>query len=251
MPEQIGFWTDALQRSVSSALMLFVSAIPNVIAFLLLLAAGWLIASLAARAATALLSRVRFNNWVHRSGLSDTLSETGVDLDAIGFVALTVKWFIRLIALVVAFDALGLVAVSDTLRQLLLWLPNLVVALVILVLGGLAANALYAFARASLISAEFRRPDLLASIARVAVWAFAIVLAIYQVGIAVELVTAVFTALVAGFALAVGLAFGLGGREVAGEIVRDLYERARPSQHIHKQDEGPRSHRGLAPQREH
>jgi hypothetical protein len=76
--------------------------------------------------------------------------------------------------------------------------------------------------------------------------AFAIVLAIYQVGIAFELVTAVITALVAVFALAVGSAFGFGGREVAGEIVRDLYER----RGIRKQDPVPRSHQGSL-QREH
>src|SRR5262245_19680137 len=99
-------------------------------------------------------------------------------MDAIGFVALTAKWFVRLIARVVAFDALGLPAVSETLRQLLLWLPNLVVALVILVIGGLSANALHGLVRTSLISAELGKPSLLAAAASVGVWMFAIVLAI-------------------------------------------------------------------------
>jgi hypothetical protein len=242
MPEQISAWGAALQTSLSHALTLLVGAIPAIIAFLLILGAGWILASLVARAATALLRRVRFNDMAHRSGLAGFVSRAGLDTDAIGFVALGAKWFIRLIALVVAFDALGLPAVSETLRQLVLWLPNVVVALVILVIGGLAANALHSVVRASAASAELSHPDLLASIARIAVWTFAIVAAINQIGVASELVTTLFTAVVAGLALAIGLACGLGGRHTAGAIIADLYLRFR--------DPAPRVERGRD-QREH
>jgi hypothetical protein len=251
MPEQITSWTTALQTSISDALTLFLAAIPQIVAFLLLLGIGWLVSGLAARAVTAVLGRARFNDWVHRSGVGAAVEGAGVETDAIGFVALIAKWFIRLIALVVAFDALGLPAVSDTLRQLLLWLPNLAVALVILVIGGLGANALYGIVRTSLIGAELGNASFLAGIARAAVWMFAIVLAVYQVGIASELVTAVFTALVAGVALAVGLAFGLGGREVAGEIVRDVYERVRASEGSRHEQSLPRARQRSQLRQEH
>jgi Conserved TM helix len=133
------------------------------------------------------------------------------------------KWFVRLITLVVAFDALGLPAVSQVLQQLLLWLPNLVVALVMLVIAGLAANALHGLVRGSTASAGFSNPDLLANIARGAVWAFAIVVAVNQLGIATTLVNTLFMGTVGALALALGLAFGLGGRETAAEIVRGWY----------------------------
>ena len=250
MPEHISSWTAALQTSLSNALTLLLAAVPQIIAFFILLGIGWLIAGIVARVVTAVLSRARFNDWVHRSGLGIALGGAGVDMDAIGFVAVIAKWFIRLIALVVAFDALGLPAVSDTLREVLLWLPNLVVALVILVIGGLSANALHALVRASAIGADLGNPNLLATTARAAVWVFAGLLAVYQVGIASELITTVLTALVAGGALAVGLAFGLGGREVAGEIVRNMYEHTRASgsggkpalQRAQKRSELPREH---------
>ena len=74
---------------------------------------GWLIASILARAVTASLSRAHFNDRLHRSGLGAALGRAAVEIDGIGFVALIAKWFIRLITLVVAFDALGLRAVSD------------------------------------------------------------------------------------------------------------------------------------------
>jgi len=153
----------------------------------------------------------------------------GIRQDSAGFIANITKWFIRLIVLVSAFDALGLPAVSQVLEQLLLWLPNLVVALVVLVIAGLVANALAGVVRGATAESGLGNPELLANIARVAVWAFAIVVAVNQIGIATTLVNTLFMATVAAFALALGLAFGLGGRDTAALIVRGWYDRGRQS----------------------
>jgi hypothetical protein len=124
---------------MTQALAPILAAIPKLIAFILIAIAGWIIASLVARAVEGLLRSVRFNDMAQRSGFGSFVANTGVTTDAAGFVALIAKWFVRLIALVVAFDALGLPAVSDVLRLLLLWLPNVVVAVAVLIIGGLAA----------------------------------------------------------------------------------------------------------------
>ena len=108
----------------------------------------------------------------------------GVREDASAVLAGIVKWFVRLITLVVAFDLLGLPAVSGVLQQLLLWLPNLVVGLVVLVIGGLAAKALSQLVRGASAEAGLSNPDVLATVTKVAIWAFAIVVAINQLGIA-------------------------------------------------------------------
>jgi hypothetical protein len=212
---------------MTQALAPILAAIPKLIAFILIAIAGWIIASLVARAVEGLLRSVRFNDMAQRSGFGGFVANTGVTTDAAGFVALIAKWFVRLIALVVAFDALGLPAVSDVLRLLLLWLPNVVVAVAVLIIGGLAANALAGLVRGATAKADLGNPDLLANIARVAVWAFAIVVAVNQLGIARELVNTLFAATVGALALAAGLAFGLGGRETAAEIWRDWYDRSR------------------------
>lgn len=94
--------------------------------------------------------------------------------------------------LLVAFDILGLPAVSDVLRQFLLWLPNLIVALVILFIAALAADALAKFVRGATTEARFANPDTLATVARVAVWAFAVVIAVNQLGIAETLINTLF-----------------------------------------------------------
>lgn len=250
MPEQISSWGTAVQDSIAGALTPMAAAVPKLIAFLIILIIGWALAAAVSAAIVALLKRARFNDMAHRSGLAGVVSSSGFDIDAIGFVALAAKWFVRLIALVVAFDALGLPAVSETLRQLVLWLPNLIVALVVLVIGGLAANFLSGLVRASTVNAELQNPDLLAALSRGAVWAFAIVVAVNQLGIASELVTTLFTAVVAGLALALGLAFGLGGRDTAGEIIHDLYDRLRTG-NVARIKPRPAQQEHLAPRREH
>lgn len=227
VPVPIRDWGEAFTNSMAQALSLLLAAIPRIIGFLVIVAIGWFIATLIARAVAALLRSIRFNEMAERSGFAGFVANTGVQSDPSGFVADIAKWFVRLIALVVGFDALGLPAVSDVLRQLLLWLPNLAVAIAVLVLGGLAANWLGGLVRGAAAKADAGNPDLLATVARVATWAFAIVAALNQVGIARELVNTLFMATVGAAALGLGLAFGLGGRETAGEIVRDWYEKSR------------------------
>jgi small-conductance mechanosensitive channel len=171
------------------------------------------------------LRAVRFNDLAQRSGFTGFVHQMGIKRDAAGFLADLTRWFVRLIVLVAAFDALGLPAVSTVLEQLLLWLPNLIVAMVILVIAGLAANALHGLVRGATAETGLGNPDLLAGIARVAVWAFAIVIAVNQIGIATALVNTLFMATVGAIALALGLAFGLGGRDTAAQIVRGWYDR--------------------------
>jgi len=226
MPVQDTEWSDAMFTSLAAAMALLFSAIPKIIGFLLILAAGWFIASLIEKGLAAILRSIRFNHFAERAGLTDFVQKMGMNTDPAGMVGVVVKWFVRLIALVVAFDALGLPAVSEVLRQLLLWLPNVIVALVVLVIGGLAARALSNVVRGAAAEAGLSNSDFLAKVASTVVWAFAIVVAVNQLGIATELVNTLFMAVVGALALALGLAFGLGGRETAAEIVRKAYGKA-------------------------
>jgi hypothetical protein len=244
-------WGEALLTSLATGLMVLFAAVPRIIGFLAILIIGWLIASAIAGAVTALLRTVKFNDVARRSGFSGFVEKMGIRKDASSFMADLIKWFIRLIVLVSAFDALGLPAVSQVLQQLLLWLPNLVVALVILVLAGLAANALAGLVRGATAEAGLGNPNVLATIARVAVWGFAIVVAVNQIGIATTLVNTLFMGLVGSLALALGLAFGLGGRETAAQIAASWYrnggqaapkvgEAAESAQRMASSPDGPR-----------
>ena len=220
-------WGAAIVTSFTAALSMFMAAIPRIIGFLVILIIGWIISGVLASAFAALLRAVRFNDLAQRSGITEFARNMGVRTDAAGLLADIAKWFVRLIVLVVAFDALGLPAVSAVLQQFLLWIPNLVVAVVVLVIAGLAANALGNLIRGSTAQAGLGNPDLLATIARVAVWGFGIVVAVNQIGVGTAIVNTLFMGLVGALALAIGLAFGLGGRDTAGQIVQNWYNRGR------------------------
>ena len=226
MPPAVTEWSDAMFTSLAAAMALLFSAIPKIIGFLLIVIAGWFIASLIEKGLAALLRTIRFNELASKAGLTDFVQKMGMHTDPAGMVGLVVKWFVRLIALVVAFDALGLPAVSEVLRQLLLWLPNVIVALVVLVIGGLAARALSNVVRGAAAEAGLNNANFLSKASAVVVWAFAVVVAVNQLGIATELVNTLFMAVVGALALALGLAFGLGGRDTAAEIVRNAYNKA-------------------------
>ena len=216
-----------MMASLAGAMAIFFAAIPKVIGFVVIIVIGWLVASVLEKAIRGVLHAVKFDNLAEKAGFSGFVQKMGVKSDASGFLAMLVKWFVRLIVLVVAFDALGLSAISDVLRQLLLWLPNLVVAMVVLVVGGLLANAAFSLVRGATAEAGFDNPERLAKVAATMIWIFAIVVAVNQIGIAQTLVNTILMGAVGAISLAAGLAFGLGGRETAAELLKSWSDQAR------------------------
>jgi len=217
---------DTLMASFRDAFTMILSAIPRILGFIIIVAIGWFVSSLLARGVTGLLRAIRFDELMQKSGLADFMNKMGTGIDSVGIVAGIVKWIVRVVVLLVAFDALGLPAVSDVMRQLLLWLPNLVVAIFVLFIGGIAARALGNIVRGATAEGGFSNPETLSNVARTAVWAFAVVVAINQLGIATNLINTLFTGFVGALAIALGLAFGLGGRDLASRTLENWYDQA-------------------------
>lgn len=220
-PHSIG---TSIQMSFSQALGVTIAWLPRLIAFFLILLLGWIISSMLARAVATVLRKVKFNEMMARVGAADFLARMRSGTDAAALVGGAVKWAVRFVVLLIAFDALGLPAVSDVLRQFMIWLPNLVVAIAVLILAGIGARALGDIVRGTTSEAGFRNPDTLANVAKTAVWIFAVVIAVNQVGIGEMLVNTLFMGAVAALALAAGLAFGMGGRDLAARKLDEWYE---------------------------
>lgn len=213
---------EALRASLAGTFGTVLSVLPRLIVFVIALAVGWAIASLLARATVAALRAMRFDEMAERSGLAGFIENMGVHQDPSDAVASAARWVVRLLTLVVALDVLGLPAGSGVLHQLLLWLPNLVVGLVALVIGGLAATALSRLVQGLAAGARFPNPRVLATATSVAVWAFAIVVAVSQLGVATSMVNLALIGVVGAIALAAGLAFGWAGRERAAQLLTAL-----------------------------
>lgn len=225
-------FTQTFISSFRDAFSMILGAIPRILGFIVIVAIGWFVSTLLARAVMGLLRAIRFDELMQRSGLADFMNKMATGTDSAGIIAGLVKWIVRVVVLLVAFDVLGLPAVSDVMRQLLLWLPNLVVAIFVLFIGGIAARALGNIVRGATAEGGFANPETLANVTRTTVWAFAIVVAINQLGIATNLINTLFTGLVAALAIAFGLAFGMGGRDLASRTLENWYDQAqevRPS----------------------
>jgi hypothetical protein len=134
-----------------------------------------------------------------------------------------VKWIVRFIFLVAAANVLGMTQVSVLLNQVLLWIPNLLVAAVILLVAPLVARFVRGAIEVGAGEMGFSNAPLLGRIAEVAIVAFAVLVAINQIGIAADLINILFIGLVAALSVAFGLAFGLGGRDVAARITEQWY----------------------------
>ena len=221
----ISSWGDAVFLSLSNALNGFLAAIPLVVGALIIIVIGWIIAGVVARVVTELLRRVGADRLFAEHG-GRVYGERTRNLKPSVVAGELVKWLIRLVFLVAAANVLGLTQVSELLNDVLLWIPNLIVAAIILLVAPVLARFVRSAIEVGAGEMGFTNASLLGRIAEIAIVAFAVIIAINQIGIAANLVNILFVGIVAALALAFGLAFGLGGREVAGQLTQSWYEQS-------------------------
>jgi len=210
---------DAVVSSFAAALALLFTFVPRLIGFLVILLVGYLVATALSKAVTFLLRKVGFDRISTRIGLTRLENQMGVKMDAAGILGRIVYWFIFLIFLVPAVDSLGLTAVSTLLSQVVAYIPNVFVAILILFLGTLAATFIADLVRGAASSSRIGNPNVFANIARYAILGFVAIVALEQLNIGAALLNILFTAIMGAAALAFGLAFGLGGRDAAKRLV--------------------------------
>ena len=215
-------WGDALFLSLTNALNSFLNAIPQVIGALLIIVIGWVISNVLARLVRELLERGGADRLFAKYGGVVYGTRSSAFQPSV-VAAEVVKWIVRFIFLVAAANVLGMPQVSDLLNRVLLWIPNLLVAAVILLVAPLLARFVRGALEVGAGQMGFSNAPLLGRIAEILIVAFAVIVAINQLGIAADLINILFIGFVAALSLAFGLAFGLGGREVAARITQDWY----------------------------
>jgi small-conductance mechanosensitive channel len=167
---------------------------------------------------------MRIDQAIDKVSLGEKLKEHGINMSFSHFSGKVVQWFLILVFLMAATDILGLSQVTDFLNDIIRYLPNIIVATVILTIAFLLSNVIYIIVRSSTRIAGVISAALLATIIKWAIIIFGLLAALIQLGIAVSLVNTIFIGLVSAFSLAAGLAFGLGGREEAALILKKLRE---------------------------
>ena len=219
----ISDWGDAIFLGISNALNTFLAAIPQVVGALLIILIGWIISSILARLVTAGLKRTSVDR-VFADHAGPVYGGQTRQFEPSVVAGEVVKWIIRLVFLVAAANVLGMPQVSQLLNEVLLWIPNLIVAAIILLVAPLLARFVRGLIEVGAGEMGFSNAALLGRLAEIAIIAFAVIIAIDQIGIAPNLVNTLFIGVVGALALAFGLAFGLGGREVASQLTQSWYE---------------------------
>jgi mechanosensitive ion channel-like protein len=218
----ISDWGDAVFLAVSNALNTFLAAIPQIVGALVIVVIGWLIAGALARLTTSVLRRAGADRLFAEHG-GEVYGQQSRRIQPSLVTGEVVKWLVRIIFLVAAANVLGLTQVSLLLNQVLLWIPNLIVAAVVLLLAPLLARFVRGAIEVGAGEMGFTNAPFLGRVAEIAIVAFAVIVAINQIGIAANLVNTLFVGLVAALSLAFGLAFGLGGRDVAAQLTQSWY----------------------------
>lgn len=212
-------WGEVITVSFQSLWSGFMGFLPSLLGAIVVFIVGWFIAEVLAKLAAQIIGVLRADQILEKMGLEKSLKRANMKLDSGRFVGEIVKWFFIIVFLMAATDILGLPQVTEFLRQVLLYIPQLIVAVFILLAGVMIANFMSKLVKASVEAANLKSAGALAGVTKWAILIFAILAALIQLGIVPSLIQTLFTGLIAALAISTGLAFGLGGKDLASQIL--------------------------------
>ncbi len=195
---------------------------PRLIAAIVIFLLGWLAAIILGRGAGHVVRVLHVDNALTRVGFRQGWEKSGFRLDSSLFFAELVKWFFVVVFLMAASNILGLNQVSQFLETVVLYIPNVLVAAIVLLIGILVAKFLEGMVKASVKAAGLVSSNFLGAVTKWAVFTFSLLIALSQLRVADDIIRIVIVGAVAGNALAFGLAFGLGGVKHAEELIGNL-----------------------------
>ncbi len=212
----IGAW-----NAVSTKIMLF---LPNLMAAIIVFLLGWFLARIAKALIVRVLGALKFDVMTEKAGINELLAKGNIQKQPKEVLAILVYWFFMLIVIIASFDVLGLPIIYDLLNKIVLYIPNIIAAVVVLIFGGILANFLETVVKTVSSGLGTETASLLSKIAKYSIIILAITMALQQLSIASSVVTVAFAILFGAFSLAMALAFGLGGRDAAANYLQKMRE---------------------------
>jgi len=199
--------------------------LPRLVLALVVLIVGWFFAKAARFAIVKGLRALNFHVVTQRAGLDGFLRDGGIEADSTEILGLLVYWLVILGALIVAFNSLGLAYVTDLLVRVLLFVPRVMVAILILAFGAYFARFIGGAIAAYCRSVHIQDAELLGRLAQYAIVTFVVLIALDQVNIGGDVIRQSFLIILAGLVFALALAFGLGGKDWAAEMLERWWPR--------------------------
>ena len=217
--------TDIIRESLLTLWASVAAFVPKLVAAIVVFLIGWLIAVLLGRVAYHLIRVLQINKALEGLGFRAAIERGGLRLDAPKFFDELVKWFFIIVFLMAATNIVGLTQVTEFLAVVVFYLPNVIVAALVLLIGVLVARFLEHSVRVSVKAARLASANFLAVLARWSVLVFSFLIALDQLKVAPEIIRIFVMGVVAMIAIAGGLAFGMGGRDLAGDWLSNLKKR--------------------------
>ena len=202
-----------------------IAFIPSLIGALIVLIIGLIVAAGLSSIVEKVIAAIKLDAFLHKLGLEEYFSRAGLKVNAGRFFGALVYWFFIIVFVLAAADAIGLTGLSQFLRDVVAYIPQIVVAVLVLLVSVVIANALRAAVKASVTGAKLHAANFLSNITWWSAVIFGFIAALIQLGIAPMLLNTIITGLVAMIALAGGIALGLGGKDYATHLIGKFRER--------------------------
>lgn len=216
-------WGDVLSASLKNVWLGVADFIPNFLAAIVIAVIGWIIGAILFKLVSQIIKLAKVDNALRSAGFEKVLQRAGIRLDAGAFVGALVKWFFIVVFLVAAFDVLGLTQITAFLKDVVLgYLPQVIVAVLIIIVAAVVSEAMQKLVISTSKAANMKTANLAGTITKWAIWIFAVLAAIMQLGIAVSFINTLFTGVIIAISLALGLAFGLGGQDAAAKYIEKI-----------------------------
>jgi len=215
---------QTLTQSLWSVWFGLISFLPALIIAIIIFAIGWIIGALLQKVVESLFQTLKVDAALRSAGLEDVVKRSGYNLKSGTFIGVIIKWFVIVVALITAFNVIGLNDVNNFLNNVVLYyIPQVLVAVLVLMVAAVLADTLSKIVIASAKAAHIKSAHLLGNITKWAIWIFAVLTALIHLDIAPELIQTIVLGVVVAISLAVGLAFGLGSKDVAGKVVEKFW----------------------------
>ena len=218
-------WSTGLRESFNNLSQGVISFIPNLVVAVIIFVIGWAIGSLLGQVVSQIIKSLKIDNLLKSAKVDEVLHRAGLNLDSGRFLGDLVEWFVIVVFLVASLDVLGLTQVTTFLNQVvLLYLPQVIVAVLILLVAVVIASAMQRIVVGAAMAAGVRSANFLGTVTKWAIWIFALLMALFQLGIAAPFVQTLFTGFIVALSLAFGLSFGLGGQQAAAGFIEKVRE---------------------------
>jgi len=218
-------WYSVTLEALQNLWQGFLVFLPKLIGAIIVFVIGWFVALGVGKLIAEILNRLRFNKIFERTGWQEALERAELKVNPSEFIGAICKWILVIVFLLASVDILGFSQFAEFLRRVISWLPNLVVATAIFVVAIIVADILEKIVKATVRKIQIKYVNLLGGIVKWAVYVFAGLAILLQLGITPTIINALVMGFVGMTALALGLAFGLGGKESASKLIEGLKEK--------------------------